>query len=283
MQNHKLIILNGMQRGGTNVVWNLLQSHPDIVSPIYETGQIIYPRVVDRMGPGKTGRVLYRAAMRSGFPPLLARVDRLLHEYKMYTLEHQDNRYRSEGVLYTPAEVEAATVVTKSIGDDIYLTPALASYFPDTRCISVVRDGFAVCEGWIRRGVSPERAARAYARTMKEILRQDMKLSSHLVVRFEKCIEEPAGQLTRMCDFIGVDPGRIGKIRIKAKAVLGKDGAHVATFGKEGRKLWIEPEHASRYLDPDVTRRQVDSLPRSARKTISAVAGDVMCRLGYAV
>ncbi len=283
MRNRKVIILNGMQRGGTNVVWNLLQSHPDIVSPIYETGQIIYPKWLGRSRAGKLARALLRTGVRTGLPPLLSRVDRLLHEYKMRNLDHPDNRYKAQGVLYTPAELESTTVVTKSVGDDVRLTPALAAYFPDARCISVVRNGFAVCEGWIRRGIPPERAAGAYVDTMNEILRLDMEIDAHLVVKFEQCIEDPLGQLVRMCDFAGIDPDRVDRIRIKAKAVLGDDGSHDAAFGVEGRKIWIDPDEANRYLDPQVTRRQADRLPADVRERVAAVAGDVMRRLGYTV
>ena len=30
-----------MQRGGTNIIWEILQSHPLVCSPLYETGELI--------------------------------------------------------------------------------------------------------------------------------------------------------------------------------------------------------------------------------------------------
>ena len=41
MLNKKIILIAGYSRGGTNLLWNILQSHPDIASPIYETGTIL--------------------------------------------------------------------------------------------------------------------------------------------------------------------------------------------------------------------------------------------------
>ena len=42
MTNQKVIVINGFQRGGTNIVYNIFQSHPSVCSPNnLETGEII--------------------------------------------------------------------------------------------------------------------------------------------------------------------------------------------------------------------------------------------------
>ncbi len=41
MKNKNVVLLIGLSRGGTNIAWNVLQSHPGICSPIYETGELV--------------------------------------------------------------------------------------------------------------------------------------------------------------------------------------------------------------------------------------------------
>ena len=42
MKNNKVIVIYGFQRGGTNIVYNIFQSHPLVCSPNdLETGEII--------------------------------------------------------------------------------------------------------------------------------------------------------------------------------------------------------------------------------------------------
>ena len=40
---HDILVINGLSRGGSNILWNILQSHQKVVSPIHETGEVFYP------------------------------------------------------------------------------------------------------------------------------------------------------------------------------------------------------------------------------------------------
>lgn len=64
MLNKKVILLSGFSRGGTNIAWNILQSHPEICSARYETGQILRKRnpiilnrllsIINKIGLGRS-------------------------------------------------------------------------------------------------------------------------------------------------------------------------------------------------------------------------------------
>lgn len=284
MKNERVIVVNGMQRGGTNIVWNLLQSHPDIVSPVLETGEIIYPAW---MGRGPVGRVLRhttRRLMAAGFDPCLRYVARRLSRHKMNTLHHPDNRYRTKKEVYTPEQIRRAMLATKSVGKDIEITPALMRYFNEACTVSVIRNGFTVCEGWTRRGIPLEKAAAAYDRALNEILAQNEALDRHLLVRFEDCVSDPFGAMARLCRFVGVDPAEVPRIRVKNKKTIAADGSHKVNSGKtEGAKVWVGPEEVRRYLDPAVTDRQLERLSRPDREIVARIAGHTMARAGYTV
>ena len=259
MHQSKVTIVNGMQRGGTNIVWNLLQSHPEIVSPGRETGELIYPAWTNKR-PMRLFRKPLRWLLRLGFRPLFRHVDRVLYRCKMDTLLDPDNRYKNENDLYTHPEVEAAMLSAKSVADDVFFTPALAAHFPESHVISVVRNGLATCEGWVRRGVSPQKAAKHHKKTMDEVLRQDAQLSNHMIVRFEDCLEDPMGLAVKMCRFANLDPDKLKKLRIKAKSIIQQDGSHRASFAQAGQKVWLAPEDAKKFFDPSITQRQIDAL-----------------------
>lgn len=284
MKNQRVIVLNGMQRGGTNVAWNLLQSHPGIVSPVRETGEVICPAWLGSGRPARGFRGLARRLVRSGFPPMLWHVDQALFRGRMATLDDPDNRFKNRREVYTPEEVRRATLATKSVGRDIEMTPALARFFPETWVISVVRNGFAVCEGWARRGIPVEKAADAYARALEEIFAQSKTLSRHLLVKFEDCVLDPFGSLGRLCRFTGLDAADAAGIRIKSKKTLAADGRHRVQSGEtEGRKLWLDRHEVRDYLDPAVAERQVSRLSRQEMDVVARIAGEAMMRAGYDV
>jgi hypothetical protein len=48
MLNEKVIVINGISRGGTNILWNMVQSHPVVCGAMYETDQLFAPWTKDR-------------------------------------------------------------------------------------------------------------------------------------------------------------------------------------------------------------------------------------------
>lgn len=262
-------------------MWNLLQSHPDLVSPVLETGQIIYPEWLQKGRLGRVGKRLARRLIVRNNATYLRYIDRRLYEQKMSSLEHVSNRYKNEHDLYTADEIDAARLVTKSVGEDCFLTPTLLAAFPGSRSITVVRNGYAVCEGWMRRGLSPKAAARAYRREIVELKKQQEMTERNLVVKFEECIAEPFREFSRMCQFLELDPGSVGKIRIKAKKMIFSDGSHDVRFAREGQKTWVNPDEVDRYLDPRVTCRQIARLTPDQMTVIRKVAGAAMAHFGY--
>lgn len=284
MNNEQVILVNGMQRGGTNVVWNLLQSHPRVVSPVLETGQIIYPAWMARGGPGRRMKSVARRLIRNGFPPYLRHIDRKLYYWKMATLQDPHNKYRNEGEIYTKEELQRTILATKLVGKDIEVTPSLVNFFRESWVVSVIRNGLAVCEGWVRRGIPVEDAAVAYNEAINEILAQDRTLDRHMLVKFEDCLKDPFGELERLCMFTGIDPAAVDKIRIKNKKTITSNGSHGLKPGTtEGGKVWVGRESIRDYLDPAVTDRQIGRLSDADRDAVIRLAGETMVRAGYSV
>ena len=106
MNSSRAIVVNGLSRGGTNILWNILQSHPHVCSPIYETGELIFdhippftlfdPSTAKRIAAWPIVSWLVRSYLRRQF-----------EKWKLQNLQSSDNNTKYEGVLYQREEIEA--------------------------------------------------------------------------------------------------------------------------------------------------------------------------------
>jgi hypothetical protein len=103
MKNKKVIVLSGYCYGGTSIAWNILQSHPQICTPIHETGQLFHDSTFLRICHALPNAMLS--------PFLSKRMDNVFSKLKRSTLTHEDNKYVAEGVLYEPRRVEDAALL----------------------------------------------------------------------------------------------------------------------------------------------------------------------------
>jgi hypothetical protein len=272
MLNHKVILLAGMARGGTNVAWNILQSHPGVCTPIREAGQIFRESAFLRWARPRVEK------------SILARrvVDRALYQRKVRTLRHEDNRFKADGVLYAPAEVKEAALCLKGVNEDIDLAEMLRVVYPDMYFVGITRNGYAVAEGLVRRGMSAADAGRLYAHfasrvdTCAALFADRFKL-----VRFEDVLERPFELATELFAFLNLEPTGLEKIRQKSKPVLGIAGQHITRFGAEERKYWFDESTIRAALDVRVTDTQVRNLHSHAIAEFEKEAAPGMRYFGY--
>ena len=130
MKNSKIIVLNGFRHGGTTIVWNILQSHPKVCSPIHETGSLLYRRVF-RRAP-RLARKMLTNPLIFGSPigyPLRCYIDSALFSWKMKNYSDDGNRTKYDGVPYTLDELETTVLCLKSVDRDVDLTDYFASFY----------------------------------------------------------------------------------------------------------------------------------------------------------
>ena len=280
VKNLRLVVVNGVGRGGTNVIWNILQSHPSIVAPGGETSFFLYPPWVIRHGIHPL-RILLRFLVESGFPPSLEALDRRLYEGRMANLANHTRSLKKPGQVYSEQEVMKAFLVTKSVGKDIRCTPAIHNYFPEVYTVNVVRHGFAVCEGWMRRGFSLKSAASKYNVAMREIARQQESTQNSMTLRFEDVVRSPVANAEALFDFLGVSPPKLDFYRLKAKTLMSNDGSEGVKFGVSGEKRWIEASRLRDFLDSRISERQIQLLNKDDRYLLGRIIGSTLSRFGY--
>lgn len=282
MKHKKAIVVVGMSRGGTNITWNLLQSHPQLVATIKELGQEI--NFVDN------NRVRTVVDMTLGSPLLVNSpfagfvggwLDEHLYDAKMRGFDDIYARQKSETELYSLEEMQKTDLLLKAGDRDMYLLDLLYKTYPELYVITLVRNGFAVCESWMRRGHSAEKTAKRYQHYLSLMLDMHEKYENCLLLRFEDVLRNPFAQAEKMFTFANLDPTALEKLRLKTKKVVNPSGVHEARYGGEGAKHWFTRETITDLLIPDQSDLQKNRLSAADKATFLKYAGAIMERLGY--
>jgi len=275
MKNDNVILICGFARGGTNILWNLLQSHPKIVAPPAETGEILRESTCLGLLAGKD---------RWRWIPFSAPItDAVLFRYKMRSLDHVDNRYRAKGDLYSMEAMAKAALCLKSVNDDIFATGWLAHVYPHLSVIGLTRNGYSLADGYLRREQSARAAGQLYQRIAAEMRVWETRVERFTLVKFEDVLRDPFGVATRLFDFLGVEPTELLELRLKAKRTVSASGDHRVSFGEENRKYWFSPETIGEILVPDIDRKQAERLSKDDVLAFNQEARDAMEYFGYEV
>jgi hypothetical protein len=240
------IILNCFSRGGSNILWNIFLS-------------------------------LAPQAMRF--------IDRILHVWKMKTLEDDEMRFKAEGQLYTVKEVEQARLAMKNNNGLIFLSEQFHAMYPDATFIALTRHPVPLYESHKRRktplGRSPERFARFYNAMIRQMQMDAQRLPRYHIVRFEDILVDPAGQTRRLYEWADLDFERLnGRLRFKAKPHMQSDGRHVTSF-IPGRHYWFALSDVHRILDPRINQYQSHHLSEEERRQVSELTRTTREWLGY--
>ena len=296
----------GFQRGGTDLLWYFLLSHPDVCRTQGETHQVFR----GRWGTTGTGNRRYHvarnlAALARGFPLLLMQredvfsqhamrarrpfgrfaawyVDKMLFEAKMRAREPNQNRYKFPGVLYTLDEIRRARLLCKNVDGVIFLTSNLHRMYPDATFVAIVRNGFAVCEGHMRRGTPVDEAAVIYEKGCARIIADSEKYDNFAVIRFEDLLAEPESVLRVAFEACGLDVDSVERFRFFVKRTVGETRDR-PTPGNlaAGEQAWCRMDELGRYLQRDVNTAQINRLSDDDKLTIARIARGSLEHFGY--
>jgi hypothetical protein len=294
MKNKRPILLNCFSRGGSNILWNVLLSHPEVCSPIEETLQIFR---LDWRAPRREG---VQAAWLSGQMrffdqwnfqarrPISEKartfIDETLFQWKLRTLSDEEMRYKSSEELYTRAEVEASRLVLKNNNGVIFLSERFVDIYPDAVFFALVRDPIPLYESHKRNKTpvsrSPEAFAAFYATMIRKMQSDSARWNFHHILRFEDILRAPIESTQKIYDLAGLDISRAPKMRFKAKPHMQADGSHATSF-KEGRHYWFSYDEIPQMLEPEVNKYQVSKLDARELETIRSLTRDIRAELGY--
>lgn len=300
MHLRRPIFLLGFQGGGTGILWDLLISHPDCLHPGLETNEIFWPNALRATGKRYT---LLKSALRYRFNPLFLRVfslrnrsspygvetlvgaeglvrfvDEHLHTLKLAQLSCSENWAKYRGISYTEREAIGARLVAKNIEGCCFASQMLLRMYPETKFVSIIRNGLVYCESKLRHGRArtATEAGLIYRSIGSYILGMAAQGWQNLIVRYEDLISNPLEVLGKVYLHCDLDPD-VSEFGLMMRSHLGRSENDRIV----GHKYWYSSDELSSFFAADIGRRALGRLGEDQKAEFLTVAGEVMDRLGY--
>lgn len=278
MKHSKIIVLNGFTRGGTGVVWNILQSHQQMCSPILETGEILFGQIF-RFVPARISLSILTSKLINKTPLghlLCNLIDTFFFNLKMENFGHTENGCKYDGVPYSREEVKDTYLCLKGVNLDINLTDFFAKFYKKAYFIGLIRNGYALCNGWIRRGRTADEAGKMYKIVGQRMIEYHRKYNHYFLLRFEDLIKDPFDMASKLFAFSELNPTKLEKLRLKSTRLLSVNGVHETRFGLEKVKYWFDSEQIALILDSNINKTQIELLRDRDRCTFEKHAKPVL-------
>lgn len=295
MFNKAPIFVNGFQRGGTNILMNLIVSHPEVCMLGGETQVVFY-------GHGRQPIKKWGARILS-IPILFSTWQHTFWPYRFYErkkiniwiLKYIDlifywskimaprNRFKYDGTRNTIPEIANARLLCKNVNGVVLASHIFADMYPDATMIGLVRNGLAICEGFLRRGWTAERVGKMYEKICQQMIHDANKMENYQLIYFEDIILDPVQCVNRIYNYIDLDIKLVQKFKMQAKKSTNKDGSRSYTFGGtyDRETHWYPIEEISNQFRKDVNENQIARLSYENKKIFLKHAGKSMEQLGY--
>ncbi|MEQ8268827.1 MAG: hypothetical protein RH982_16655 [Parvibaculum sp.] len=253
------IILNCFGRGGSNIVWNMIGSSPDVIMPNSEWHDAVF---------GKWNRL--RKLMRGAgarfdwnLVPGLARLA-------------ADRQRRGTALWEFRSKPEANAITIKVMGHHIVFANLIEAGFATHRHLILTRHPLPMCESLIRVGNAEADVIALYndiATTMLDIARRDRTL----LLKFEDVIADPAGFCRKLHADLGIATPADGLIRVKIK----KFGEERQDRSATGAYTAIPFDALRDQIDATVNRKAVERLDAATRERIWTATREAARPFGY--
>jgi hypothetical protein len=298
MKNESPVFVCGFTRGGTNILMNILLSHPNLCKPTGETHQVFRGRYEESIWRILQRRISYdmpiRLLSRDNFfdpynynerpnIPEVAQwlIDNILYVEKTLAQSQAQNRLKHQGVRYTKAEVANSRLLSKNINGVIFLTPVLQKMYPDATFLGLVRDGRALCESHLRRGYSVKEVADLYRNIANRMLKYHFSQSNFYLVFFEDMISEPKRIIEKVYNKVEIDTASVRGIRLQIKSKLKQNGKHVLESEKDRKMVWYDPENLDGYFDDKINEHHIKKLDNDKQEKFEKLTEGILSKMGY--
>lgn len=293
MKNQAPIILNCFSRGGSNILWNIFLSHPEVCSPIKETLELF--RINPRKNPKWAG---YKLALLSGQPLFFNQwhlkprkqissnvqeyIDQVLFENKLNTLSDAEMKFKAEDQLYVQDEVERSRLVLKNNNGLTYLSDAFLKMYPDATFFSLVRNPISLYESHKRRGLAKSvgQFSRFYNTLCQRMLDDAERLPDYHILKFETMVSNPKEVIEDLYQKANLDLSMVPRFRFKAKRFVHSDGGHRTKF-EMSKHYWFDIDNLHEILEPKVNDFQNQLLSESEIEDVMKQTGSIAKKLGY--
>jgi len=287
------VFINGFSRGGTNILLNLIASHPQVVLLNCETHELFYGRGRDSIFIKAAKRALHSpiliAARQSMFKHslleernsvpsfILKYIDFMMSLNKMRTRPGDNPNYH-EGL----TGQFGSRLLCKNINGTVFLKDLFEQMYANAKFVGLIRNGFALCEGFVRRGWDAAEFGRLYRKVSEKMISDQTSSENYRVIQFEKLISDPEKIINSLYDFLELDMPAAKKFRLQSKPSMGTDGKREQTFGSLFKEIrWFALTEIKSQFRPDVNENQIRRLKQTDKELFLKQADKAMRFFGY--
>lgn len=299
MLNKEPIFVLGLARGGTRLLMDLILSHPDVCKTGGEMQEIfkgksegehlftiirkliMYSPIMLMEGEHiLSTKKLYDRKPFSSLSQIL--IDKALYSSKINAIDITQNHYKAPDAVYSRAERKHTRLLCKNLNGLVFATQNFVDMYPDAVFIGIVRNGFAVCEGRIRRGISLAEAANTYQKVARRMHDDEQNLKNYHVYRYEDLVANPKDTLKQIYKACRLDSAKCKYIRLVNTPTMDKDGVHrLRESGMLNDISWHAIDELDDHVQKDVNTNQISRLSEQEKADIVKIAGDALRLYGY--
>lgn len=298
MLNSRPIFINAFARGGSNILMNLLLSHPDVCLSAGETSKVFKGTKWDPLWRKIKKRVCYDFPIRlvtgqDYFSPFLLEtrkqvpgflkryIDSILYYGRFTAMIDTHNLYKFENIPYSKEELVRCRLLTKGLNGIACTVDLFRDMYPDAVFLGLVRNGLSICEGYVRRGHSAESIAEIYRSVVQRMLKSNAEMSNYHLLYYEDMVKNPLEFMHMTYNLVELDIKKVRKVRLQSKKIMNAEGSRSRLEGRDRQVFWHEPSQLHKHIKQDVNENQIRQLSENDKARFLSIAGDVMEELGY--
>lgn len=299
MLNRQPIFINALARGGSNILMNLLLSHPDVcLSSAAEVNKVVRGTQWDPGWRIAKKRICYdlpirvltghdffspnTLAPRKPVPPFVRRyIDHILYHGRFAAMIETHNLHKCENLAYKREELANCRLLSKGLSGLVYTVEVFREMYPDAVFFGLIRNGLAICEGYLRRGLSAEKAARIYKTVTAKMLEYDAKMPNYHTVRYEDMVTTPLEFTHQIYERAELDIKHLQKIRLQSKPIMDSEGKHSLNKGHDRQVFWYDLNDLKKHIRSDINENQIRQLGPDNKAKFLSIVGGIMEELGY--
>jgi len=293
------VMVNGFSHGGTNILINLLLSHPDLCYPgethkalaggtkSHGTLRRLVKRVSFRIADmrwkvGDLSRV-YVLNPRTTFPHKATGWFKSTLEKEKRRANHEShNLWIWPRERYSFAQRKDSRLLLKNNNGLCLQYNLLRSAFPSARVLCFFRHPFALIESHLRKGRDLEMLLNLFSRVWSSLIKQaQAERERYMLIRFENILAKPQESLEQIYAFAKLDIGRVTHIRLQHKAHYTNNGTYKHSGSYDRQVVWYDPADIGEHLDPAANLRAIQRLDDSIKDRVAHVFQSHMEKMGY--
>lgn len=259
------IVINSLPRSGSNIIWNIVGSSPQVQMTKEEF------HVLTGFNKVPSTKILMRLnALVPGIP--------VMYGHIRETLDQSARRAAAENTqLFEMRGIDAAgldTLCFKVMGPDNRFNPLIQRCFDQVRFINLVRDGAGICDSYCRRGLPPEHAAHMYKATINRMRRNQ----NSIWIKFEDLIDNVPGTIDGLYSALSLQKPLDDFYLYKPKGF--GPGEEQSSKDKH-EKILCTPGDLHKHVQGKTRAEYLADLPSAYWQVFYTITAQTMLDLGY--